>query len=461
MPSEGAPPPPPAESSGVLSNAAGVVAPQNLLRPNHAVSLANWHDAVAPSNAAALAQARLSARAAQQHEDDLFLNLLLERRRAAELQQAAAAGAGLPPGYYDLGAGGFPPSAALQAGALGLGGSAHLLGGAGGHPSAALLRGRDLLAERDAAILEAARAQQAAALGGLPPGLLQQHQSAALARQWEAERARQLEIQAHDLELRAKVQEERAAQAAAYAQASAAHAAGNSPQLTGAASTTPAGVEEDRKPKAKSDGLKAAANAGVSKGNSDAFQLFFTEEREKVLKEIEEHSGKKNGPSKIKFQELSAIVASRWENLPARQRQYYQKLAGTSTSKDQDRKAVAKKKRNSKPKLIGAPKRPGSAFLLFSNSRRKDAKRDNPSATNAELSKILSMLWREAPEEVRQHYIEEAQVRASAYKEEMATFIRKMHEANPKDITQLDSHKGEEGKSASSDIEIEYAFLAI
>ena len=41
-----------------------------------------------------------------------------------------------------------------------------------------------------------------------------------------------------------------------------------------------------------------------------------------------------------------------------------------------------------------APKRPMSAFLAFSNQRRAALKRKNPDATNADLSKMLSVQWK-------------------------------------------------------------------
>jgi HMG (high mobility group) box len=80
------------------------------------------------------------------------------------------------------------------------------------------------------------------------------------------------------------------------------------------------------------------------------------------------------------------------------------------------------------PKDPTAPKRPMSAFLAFSNKRRAALKRENPDATNADLSKMLSITWKEIPDEIRKKYMdEEAQLRAT-YKVEVAKWRKKIAE---------------------------------
>jgi HMG (high mobility group) box len=58
-------------------------------------------------------------------------------------------------------------------------------------------------------------------------------------------------------------------------------------------------------------------------------------------------------------------------------------------------KIAAHNKRSTKDP--SAPKRPMSAFLAYSNSRRAELKRQTPKATNADLSKMLSKSWKELP----------------------------------------------------------------
>jgi high mobility group protein B1 len=63
-----------------------------------------------------------------------------------------------------------------------------------------------------------------------------------------------------------------------------------------------------------------------------------------------------------------------------------------------------------------APKRPMSAYLAYSNKRRGAVKRQNPQLSNAELSKTLSIMWKGAPQAVRQKYIQAEFAKRKAYK---------------------------------------------
>lgn len=80
------------------------------------------------------------------------------------------------------------------------------------------------------------------------------------------------------------------------------------------------------------------------------------------------------------------------------------------------------------PKDPSAPKRPMSAFLAFSNKRRAALKRQTPEATNADLSKMLSKTWKEAPEELRRKYMDEEAGLRAKYKVEMAKWRKKVAE---------------------------------
>jgi hypothetical protein len=46
-----------------------------------------------------------------------------------------------------------------------------------------------------------------------------------------------------------------------------------------------------------------------------------------------------------------------------------------------------------------------SAFLSYSNSQRRQVKQENPEIGNADVSRILAKMWREAPEEERKIHI--------------------------------------------------------
>lgn len=80
------------------------------------------------------------------------------------------------------------------------------------------------------------------------------------------------------------------------------------------------------------------------------------------------------------------------------------------------------------PKDPSAPKRPMSAFLAFSNKRRAALKRQTPDATNADLSKMLSVTWKEAPDDLRKKYMEEEAGLRATYKVKMGDWRKKVAE---------------------------------
>ncbi|KAL7575855.1 hypothetical protein ACA910_003172 [Epithemia clementina (nom. ined.)] len=161
-----------------------------------------------------------------------------------------------------------------------------------------------------------------------------------------------------------------------------------------------------------------------------AYNLFFSDERERILKEREEAaaieadadgSGKAKTARKIQVQEMAKIIGERWRGLPDEWRSYYQDLA----DEDMKRHKEAKKRT---PKDPSVPKRPPTAFLLFSNKRRKALKRQYPDASNSDLSKMLSKTWREAPDSIRQKYMDEATDLSKVYKADMVVWRKKSGE---------------------------------
>lgn len=81
---------------------------------------------------------------------------------------------------------------------------------------------------------------------------------------------------------------------------------------------------------------------------------------------------------------------------------------------------VPRRKRT--PKDPTAPKRPMSAFLAYSNKRRAMVKKKNPDLSNADTSKTLSTMWKEATDQIRQKYIKEELEQRNQYKDAMAAW---------------------------------------
>jgi hypothetical protein len=61
-------------------------------------------------------------------------------------------------------------------------------------------------------------------------------------------------------------------------------------------------------------------------------------------------------------------------------------------------------KRNQKD--AKAPKRPMSAFVSYSNTKRTDVRKQNPTLKNNEISSILATMWKDTHEDERKVYIE-------------------------------------------------------
>ena len=63
-----------------------------------------------------------------------------------------------------------------------------------------------------------------------------------------------------------------------------------------------------------------------------------------------------------------------------------------------------------------APKRPMSAFLYFSQDKRRALKKDNPGMRNTEISRILGELWRKATEDERKPHVDREARERKRYK---------------------------------------------
>ena len=78
-----------------------------------------------------------------------------------------------------------------------------------------------------------------------------------------------------------------------------------------------------------------------------------------------------------------------------------------------------------KVKDPNAPKRPMSAFLAFANSRRGEVKGKNSECSNGEISKLLSVMWKEADEDIKKGYRENESALWAAYKVSIAEYRKK------------------------------------
>ena len=126
---------------------------------------------------------------------------------------------------------------------------------------------------------------------------------------------------------------------------------------------------------------------------------------------------------------IARAISEKWRKMGPRDRVSWEEKAHCdkeryTVEKDQFKgpwKVPANKR---KPKDPTSPKKPVPAYFAFSNGRRQQVKNENPSATNAEVSKLLSNMWKEAPEELRNQYLEEETARRKVYAVDIAEWRR-------------------------------------
>jgi HMG (high mobility group) box len=69
-----------------------------------------------------------------------------------------------------------------------------------------------------------------------------------------------------------------------------------------------------------------------------------------------------------------------------------------------------------------APKRPMSAFLKYSQKRRKEVKETNPEMNNTDISRLLGEMWRAADASEKEPYVESEKVERAMYNESIANW---------------------------------------
>ena len=105
------------------------------------------------------------------------------------------------------------------------------------------------------------------------------------------------------------------------------------------------------------------------------------------------------------------MVSAAWKALSHDEREKFEDMARRDKARYEVEKTmyagpwkVPAKKRSQKDP--NAPKRPMSAFLSFSNSKRPQVKAENQDLGNAEISRILAQMWKDASEEERKEHID-------------------------------------------------------
>lgn len=83
---------------------------------------------------------------------------------------------------------------------------------------------------------------------------------------------------------------------------------------------------------------------------------------------------------------------------------------------------IEKPKKKKTKRDPNAPKKPRSAYILFSSDNRVDVKKENPDMIPTDVTKEVARMWREADEDVKEEYKEKAEEDKKRYQDEMEIY---------------------------------------
>jgi len=125
-------------------------------------------------------------------------------------------------------------------------------------------------------------------------------------------------------------------------------------------------------------------------------------------------------------QDILNLVADDWKKLSDKDRAYWDEQSRNDKVRYVREKAAWKgpsliPKRRAKKNPL-APKRPMSAFLKFSQTRRTKVKNENPDMSNTDVSRLLGEMWRNATAKEKNPYREQEKFERAIYNAEIKKF---------------------------------------
>ena len=134
----------------------------------------------------------------------------------------------------------------------------------------------------------------------------------------------------------------------------------------------------------------------------------------------------------IRAAEVAKLVSQAWKNLSDEDRSHWLELGRQDRQRyEREKAAYTGPWKVPDVKDPDTPKRPMSAFLAFSNERRKVIVEENPQLSGSEISSALSKLWKECPYEVKQQYREREAKERSIYKKQRAVWKKRATAPSP------------------------------
>lgn len=161
---------------------------------------------------------------------------------------------------------------------------------------------------------------------------------------------------------------------------------------------------------------------------------------------------------KLRAADISKLVSKSWKLLEKSERAKWEEMARIDKARYEREKASYKGPWKV-PTIVfdDAPKKPMSAYLAFSNERRRAIAESNPFLTNAEISKLLSKLWKECPADVKQAYRDKEACKREAFKKYRAEWERKKQRDAGIDLptTDDDNQRSDSGEEGLMEIDVD------
>ena len=169
---------------------------------------------------------------------------------------------------------------------------------------------------------------------------------------------------------------------------------------------------------------KLQKNPNAPRRFKSAYILYAAEKQREVRSMLE-----KRGVHKPKSTAVSKYVSRAWKALNGTEKAMWQERARQDRKRYETEKATYSGpwkvpiSKTRAPKDPNAPKRPLTAFFMFSNSHRKEVASQFPKATNAEISRTLSQMWKAASATTREPFLQKEQRLKDQYKAAKAAWL--------------------------------------
>lgn len=156
-----------------------------------------------------------------------------------------------------------------------------------------------------------------------------------------------------------------------------------------------------------------------------SYMFFSTKKHKEIRAELAE----RGEGQKLSTTEVAKMVSKAWKELSEEDREQWEEMARQDKARYEMEKSMytgpwkvpATKRVSKDPK---APKRPMSAFLSFSNSKRAYVKKKHKNSKNAEISRILAQMWKDADADEKKTFIDEEFALRQQYKIAMSEWKR-------------------------------------